>query len=209
MRACIAVALLVCLTVYVFGTGCAYTRLETRRAPGYEDAQYDKVMVWVDIADGVLRVDAEKRFVDEFANKGARAVSCNDLFFPEKQYTTEGFSSILNANSIDATLHVVCTSTATEGTYLPGSAYTSGSINPGTGSFQSSTSFLGGFTVETPTGYFTACLYDGQTGDVAWVGYAETDGDLGSNYRTLLRSLADKASGDLVDEGVVSAHPSP
>ena len=97
----------------------------------------------------------------------------------------------------------MCTSTATEGTYIPGSSYTSGSVNPGTGTYQSTTSFLGGFAVETPTGYYTARLFDGHTGDVAWVGYAETDGDLGSNYKTLLRSLADKASGDLVTTGVV------
>ena len=207
MRPFAAAIATLCVAVVSLGSGCAYTKLETRCAPGYEQAQYEKVMVWVDIADGILRLDAERRFVRELTGKGAQAVTYDDLFFPEKQYTPEEFNLTLQANSVDATLHVVATSTATEGTYIPGSSYTSGSVNPVTGSYDSSTSFFGGFTVETPTGYFTARLYDAQTGDVAWVGYAETDGDLGSDYKTLLRSLADKASGDLIDGGVLKATP--
>ena len=197
------------LATSLFLTGCAYTTMDCRLAPGYEDAHYDKVLVWVDVADGRLRLDAERRFVREFAEKGAIAVAHEALFFPEKEYSSEEFYSVLRDNDVDATLYVFCTGSASQSFYMPGSAHTKGRVNPNTGAYSSTTSFLGGQTIETPIGYYTARLYDAGTGEISWVGYAETEGDVGADTRTLLRSLADKASGELVKEQIVRGRPSP
>ena len=195
---------LVCaLLVAVALTGCAWTGTESQIMPTHTGDPFSRVVVLVDVEDPVLQRDAEKRFVREFDSKGVEAIAYSRLMRPMIEYATDEQMRILEADGADAILFVSRTSSGARSSYVPQRSTTKGKVNPYTGKITAKTTTSGGYTMTKPWANFTVELFNLGSGGVVWIGYSETRGNAYSRSKTLLRSLADKATGQLVKDGIV------
>ena len=185
--------------------GCAWTGIDTQTTPFYAGEKYEKLAVMVDVSNAGLARDAERRFVSELSGYGVEAIEYSTLMPSTIDYSMEERIDALERAGVDAVLYAACTGAGSSSHYVPRTSTTSGRVNPYTGQVSATTRTYGGYSMSKPWASFTVELLSMSTGDVVWIGYSETSGNAYAGSKTVLRSLADKAAGQLVKDGLVGS----
>lgn len=194
-----------CLLVILWVVGCAWTRVASQVDAQYANRPYNKIMVFVPLADLELRREAEFALQSKMSGGKATIVPAHQLFFPGRQYSNDETASLILENDIDGVLVVNVSSTGTSQTYVPptyqtrSNAYIYGNYLSGT----STTQTYGGYNINKPWASFTAQLIDVETGQVVWISTATTRGNAFAGGKTLLRSMAGKMTKKLFKDGMI------
>ena len=198
-------------------SGCAKTEIHSFVDPDFREHSYRKLVVRVDVDQLDQRDAAETVFAKILAKQGVQCLRTLDLLPPTRESSDEQFKQAVAQSAADGVLTVRVTEQYEDEVYVPPSSttYTTGTAwgntyyrrgrGPAYGTFDSTTytTTSGGYTTTQPRVRHKVQLWDVQTGKVAWIGGAFTEGDSRCGYEQLMTSLAKKVAETLKSEGLV------
>ena len=190
--------------------GCATTDMVTYVSPSLAEGNYvvyKKVFLYVPSKTYREHVKAEEGILEKISD-GKSVLASNGwarrtleydvevfmshkVFRPDIGVDTAVFKRFVKENEVDALLAINIRGYWSESSYLPIISITQGKANPA-GQYSSTTTSYGGYAMSRPVANIEAKLYDLETGELIWLGSAETRGDEFSSSSTLWSSFIDK-----------------
>lgn len=164
----------------LFIAGCASTNIASSVDPAYAGKVFNKIVVFADTNDLVVRSEFEVKFVQQCKESGVNAASWLQLYPATRVFSDSSRDSVLKANGVDGFLDITFVET--------GYRYNYG-------------------TTPSPWAKIKAILYDDSNWKTAWV--ASLSSELhGTNgfadpFSTLISSFCEKMVDQLAKDGMV------
>ena len=196
-------ALFVVTVAALIAFGCASTDISSVNDPAHIGVKYGAIVMVAPFDDIESRRTAEGWFVEEFGELGITAIPSMLILPPTREYTSEEFDAKIVASNADGVMYISLTDSYETQTYVPQSSTTTGSIHVyGSSAYYSETTqHSGGYFVGKPVVKYYLRLIDVESGETAWVASSTTRGNAYASFGTLMFSLADKASKQLLKDG--------
>jgi len=186
----------------IVSTSCVSTQIGSAVAPEFAGRSYRRILTFAPYSDLILRVAAEQQLA--LYNDSTRAVliPSHTVFFPGRDYSSDEVTAAMRRLGIEATLIITPGDSGQSQGYLPPSYSSSCSWSASTGGCRSAA--VGGVAYSSAWARHTARLYDAQSGSVVWIASLSSQGDLGAQMPSVVRSMASSVLGKLTEDRIIN-----
>ena len=191
--------------------GCTYTRFSGFVDPGIRPASFRRLAVHARLDDLSDRQAIERQLVEQLRGEGISAVTMLSLAPPTREANPEELAAVLSAQSIDGIVEVVADETGYLAETEPISSDTETFTRKGRDGKQrrvTRTTVSGGGTRFKAYGKLRVSLKDTATGQIAWVGDADSRAFFSTfnpdwDMAILLKAFARKTASELIKTGLL------
>jgi len=199
----------IAMALMLAGLGCATTNIESVKDPAANGKVYNNFLISGNFNDLGERKTAEIAFASAFSDQGISAVPSINVLLPTRNYSAEEASKIVKDQGFDAVLNVTLTKEYVDQSVVPGSSSTDCSTDKKTGQVHCYTTNTPPRVVNEPRIKCDLSLTDVATDKNVWVANTLTSGGQGTNFSTMMDSMAKQALSKLNKEGLVVFTPKP
>ncbi|MFI5253576.1 MAG: hypothetical protein ACHQQQ_14220 [Bacteroidota bacterium] len=191
---------------FLFLSGCVSTNLSSLYNPQYSGSKFKNLMVKAKFSDIATMKSYENHFLSRADERNIPIIRESDVMPAIRDYSAAEIDSVVSLYNLDGVIEISVQASVITSQYFhlgtkPGESNTSGSVRTyGNVVYyeehtESKPAEERGITLEKPSQYFTAKLFDAKTGDIVWVATGEAGGSILTNFD----NLASHEASDVMD----------
>lgn len=187
--------------------GCASTQMTSFTDPAFKGLTFHHFIVVARSNNLSTRLWLESHLVQTLTSHRIFATASILLFPPTRKFSDEQMRDSLLRHNFDAYIVVDVGESGVESIYLPPTGATTKTTQNSTYEWTSTTSIVGGGTIEKPWADVRTTMCDASTNHVIWIADSFTGGNGYASFNTVIDSYCNKVFERLENAGLVHEPP--